>query len=176
MQIQESIAVTNTDTVFSIRFQCDILVDFLHFPQLRSNLTISRHNPVTTEIIVVRAITEAASKIIMIGRLSGHINALIHPIPDASSDHTFRMVFDIIPVFFQITNGVAHRMSIFTKEIRLVTGLLVLFDHTFNRRIHTGIHIGHIVHSFIMDITVVYRFGCLIGSLKVTTTTGLIAH
>ena len=176
MQIQESIAVTNADTVFSIRFQCDILVDFLHFPQLRSNLTISRHNPVTTEIIVVRAITEAASKIIMIGRLSGHINALIHPIPDASSDHTFRMMLNIIPVFFQITDGVSHRMSIFTKDIRLVTGLLVLFDHTFNRRIHTGIHIGHIVHSFIMDITVVYRFGRLIGSLKITTTTGLIAH
>ena len=79
-------------------------------------------------------------------------------------------------VFFQITDGVAHRMSIFTKEIRLVTGLLVLFDHTFNRRIHTGIHIGHIVHSFIMDITVVYPFGSLIFTLKYTNTTALIAQ
>ena len=49
-------------------------------------------------------------------------------------------------------------MGVLAKEIRFGRSILVPLNHTIHRRVHLGVHIGHLVLAFIMDGTAVQGF------------------
>ena len=83
------------------------------------------------------------------------MDTLVNPVPDAGSDHPFGLVLNIVPIFREISDGITHRMGIFTKDVRLIAAILVLSLHLAQRGIHPRVHVRDAVHSLIMDRTVV---------------------
>ena len=83
------------------------------------------------------------------------MDTLVNPVPDAGSDHPFGLVLNIVPIFRKITDGITHRVGIFTKDVRLIAAILVLSLHLAQRGIHPRVHVRDAVHALIMDRTVV---------------------
>ena len=85
------------------------------------------------------------------------IDRLIHPVPDTTTDSTVR-VLHVIPIFLEVTDSITHRMSILTKEHRLVKIVGILF-HPIHIRIHLRIQVaGHM------------------STIRITRTCSLIMH
>ena len=86
------------------------------------------------------------------------------------------MVFDIIPIFVEIADRIPHRVCIFAKEERFFAFFLVLLLHRLDGRIHTGIHIGDPVLTFVVDRTWIELACFFIYGVEVFAVTGFVTH
>ncbi len=82
------------------------------------------------------------------------IYALVYPVPDTSADGAVGG-FDVVPVFFEIADGIAHGVGVFADKVRAgVRHAVLVFKHT-----HAGVHagsqigIGPVFLPFVVDHT-----------------------
>ena len=74
--------------------------------------------------------------------------ALIGPVPDTCADNRFA-ILDHVPVFFQVSDAVAHGMGVLAQEKGLARAFGAAIQQ-FGRRIHHAFDIGHRVHALVM--------------------------
>ena len=92
--------------------------------------------------------------------LLGVVDALIHPVPNATADAESRF-FDDVPVFAEVTHTVAHGVVIFAHEEGLVACVVVGKSlHVVQVRVHFGVEVRDAV-----EVT-----ACIGGSLVVNGT------
>ena len=112
--------------------------------QLRSLGPVRKHYSVAAEIALMRArkiITGAVPALVIAClQLGRFINGLVNPVPDAAAYDTGRIA-DRLPVKVQIADCIAHCVSVFADEHRLVKTVGVLI-HPLHVRIHLGIEIA----------------------------------
>ena len=152
------------------------MVHFFHFDQFRSYLAVGSYDTVTAEIKIVRFVAEATAEVVTVRQFAIFVDTLVHPVPDTTAYHAAGMVFDIIPIFIEVTDRITHCMRIFAKEERFVALLLVLLLHRLDGRIHSGIHVGDPVFAFIMDRTRIEFAGFLVYGVEVFAVTGFVTH
>ena len=154
------------------------MINLLDFEQLRCNVTVGSNDAVAAEVIVVGIVAKSAAIIHVGGRLSPFAHALIHPVPDATAYHALALELDVVPIFLQVSDGVAHGVSIFAKEegTTLQVSLLVEPDHVGQVGVHATVHIRYFIHAFIVDETVVKLLNGLLRSDEVAATTTLVTH
>ena len=76
---------------------------------------------------------------------------LVNPVPNEAAEHIVRAA-DSIPILFQVTDRIAHRMGIFAHDIRHLAFASISLYCT-DRRIHIAAHIGStvLVQTFRMN-------------------------
>ena len=110
------------------------------------------------------------------------VDGLVHPIPDAATNAGVR-VFDDVPVFVQIADGVAHGMGVFTNKHRFVQSAGILVHPG-----HAGVHLGVEVResaaavgaggtcALVVYGAVVERFGHVVAIAEVLAVASLVAQ
>ena len=107
----------------------------------------------------------------------GIVNALVYPVPDASTN-TYSRLFEFVPVFAEITHAVTHGVVVFAHEIRLTrsvgaasVGSLRYFPHV---RIHLTVEVGDtsivttsVGGAFVVDGACIERAHCVVRSDEV---------
>ena len=178
IQIQEVIAVFQLHLagLEVYRFEFDVLVYFLHFDQFGSHLAVGSYDTVTAEIEIVRFVAETTAEVVTVRQFAIFVDTLVHPVPDTTAYHTVGMVFDIIPIFVEVADRIPHRVCIFAKEERFFALFLILLLHRLDGRIHTGIHIGDPVLTFVVDRTRIELACFFIYGVEVLAVSGLITH
>ena len=153
-----------------------ILIHLLHLEQFGRDAAVGGDYTISAEVGIVRHIAETAAVVEIFLGFAVFVEALVHPIPDAAAYHAFALIFDVIPIFFEVADGITHGVSIFAEDIWLLCTVLVHFHHRFDRGIHVRIDVGHLVLTFVMNGTRVEGSHCLIFSLDVATTARLVAE
>ncbi|EJX07062.1 hypothetical protein EVA_04828 [gut metagenome] len=164
--------------------ELDKLVGSLDFLQFAALVTSGRNDTVGAEVTLVRAriVITCMQTVEALLHFLWVIDGLVNPVPDTTTDAGIG-IFDDVPVFAQVTDGVTHGVSIFADEHRLVQVARVLVHPS-----HTWIHLGVEVReasatigtiatcSFIMDRTAVEAFGCRIAVTEILTVAGFITQ
>ena len=174
----EAIAIADAQFPFTVQLEVNVLIDLLHFDELRRDVPVGRDDAVATEIIVVRIVAKATA-IVHIGLgFSPFAKALVHPIPDASAYHALAFELNVVPIFLKITDGIAHGVCIFAEEegASLQIGLLIKPNHVVEAGIHTAVHVGNLVHSFVMDEAIVQFLYGLFARDEVLAAATFVAH
>ena len=147
-KVAEDVAVLNINIIGVLCgiavLQCKPypLVCSLHLAEFGALLAGGGNDAVGAEVAlvgtgIVVARVEAVDVLLHFGRVE---YGLVHPVPYAAADAAVR-VFDDVPVFVEVSDGVTHGMGIFADEHRLVEvrGVPV---HPFHVGIHFGVEVG----------------------------------
>ena len=141
----------------------------LHQAGVRTAIRIDQ--TIHAEIAVVRILAMvAAVQILLPAILSlARIDRVITPFPDECAAHHF-VGLDEPPVVLQISRTVAHSMSIFTHEIRLIRFTVYILLKGFQRGIHVAVEIdvGEIILALAAAIlrAFIVRQSCRIKMLR----------
>ncbi len=120
------------------------LDNFLVLFESRMWLSIRPKQAIDAKVAIVRLVTKIAA----VGKpflpcVRKAPDSLVHPVPDKAALQT-RVLFDNIPIFFQVAGTVAHRVGILAHHDR--TPLTRLLGHR-DDALHTGIHRAEHVHD-----------------------------
>ena len=82
----------------------------------------------------------------------GDCPGLIDPVPDEAAHHV-RSAADLIPVFFQCADGIAHCVIVFTHDIRDLSVAAVNTRESAGARVHVAVHVNAhgVALSFAVD-------------------------
>ena len=174
----ECVAVADAQLAVGHLLEIHILIHLLHLLQLGCHLTLRGDDAVAAEVLVVGEVAESAAIIEVVGRLAPLAQALIYPVPDAAAYHALALKLDIVPILLQVADGVAHSVGIFAQEIgaALLAGVSILAVHRGHAGIHTAVHIGHLIHSFIMYQSAVQLLDGLLACHEVVAASALVTH
>ena len=177
-QRREAVAVANAYLAFVVQLEVNILVHLLDLEQLGCDVAVGCDDAVAAEVLVVGIVAEAAAVVHVLGRLAPFAETLIHPVPDAAAYHALAFELDVVPIFLQVADGVAHCVSIFAEVERttLQVSLLVETYHVVYPGVHAAVHIRYFVHAFIVDEAVVEFLNGLLRSDKVIAAAAFVAH
>ena len=87
--------------------ELDILIDLLCLRELRRGPPVRSHKSVAAEVPVVRSVPEIPSIIEFVVRPADLVDALVHPVPDAGSDHSLG-IFNVFPIFGKVPGSISH--------------------------------------------------------------------
>ena len=129
-RIGEMVPIDDADRTIILALELQRLIHILHLVIVRMRLAIWCNQTVDTERPVIRLVTEipAVEEWIIIHfpfSIIHWIKSLIYPVPDGGTNDA-TVGIDHIPVFFQITTGITHRMGIFAHHKGLVADFLGL--------------------------------------------------
>ena len=85
------------------------------------------------------------------------------------------MIFDVIPVFFEVAYGITHGVGVFAEHIGLLSTVLVHLHHRFDRGIHVRVDVGYFVLTFVVDRTRVEGAHCIIFGLDIASAARFVA-
>ena len=147
LQVLESIRIAQSNLrcifcfVNAIKCKLHKLMCSFHFLKFSSFLTQTIYHTIAAEVALVRTrIVISRSKTIdAFLHESWVVDGLIYPVPNATTDGCIR-TFHHIPIFAQVTNGIAHGVSIFTEEHGFVKVRCVLV-HPVHARIHFRVEV-----------------------------------
>ena len=178
VQIGEAVAVVQRQRIVTLALDGHVLVHLFHLFQLGRHLAIARHNAVAAEVGIVGMVVEAASVVQVVVVFAIFAQALVHPVPDASANHPLAFKFNVVPVFLQVADGVAHGMGIFAQEEGsvLLALVLVLLYHTGHTGVHAAVHVGGSVHALIVYHAAVQCSNGLAPLNEVVTASAFVAH
>ena len=166
------------------------MVNLLHLRQFRAPTAVGTDDAVVDEVALVwrlRPVVACAEFVETVGfivaRLDvvGRIDGLVHPVPNATADAVAAR-FDDVPIFLEIAHCVAHRVGIFTHEIRLLRPVVVgRVGGLLERGIHLAPDVGGVALSgigaaFIVDGAWVEVARGLVGGHEVRTVVALVAQ
>ena len=130
----ESISVAKTyahNSALQINVgKCELheLVCPFHFSQLGTLVSGGGDDAVAAEVALVRSgvVISGVEAVNSLLDFSGVVYGLVHPVPNAAADASIG-IFDNLPVFAQIADGVTHGVGIFADKHGLVqiAGVLV---------------------------------------------------
>ena len=96
-----------------------VAIDGLHLVVFRCQGAVAHHDAVHAESMQVGLVTEVSAVEHFLHRLASclflHDDSLVHPVPDEAAEHP-RMAVDFIPILFEVAEGIAHTMGIFTGQ------------------------------------------------------------
>jgi len=100
------------------------LVHRLDFSVFSTDGTVGKDHSVQTERTRIGLITKIPAIGVVRATIGGcPLDALVHPIPDETAQHA-RMGVHILPVFLEVTQGIAHGMGVFAGHHRsMVVGI-----------------------------------------------------
>ena len=120
-----------------------VLVHLLDDVEFGSPLAFGSDHAVVDKVTLVRSgVVVAGGQLLdALFELLGVVDALIHPVPNATADAESRF-FDDVPVFAEVTHTVAHGVVIFAHEERLVACVVVGKSlHVVQVRVHFGVEV-----------------------------------
>lgn len=91
---------------------------------------------VIIKIIVVGMIIEVVFEIIMVWCFFGFIDVLIYLVLDIIFDYVFRLIGNIVLIFFQVIDSIFYGMCIFIQKERFIVWFVVLSYYIFDRWIY----------------------------------------
>ena len=175
---REAVAVADAELALLRQLEVDVLIHLLDLEELWRDVTVGGDDAVATEVVVVGIVAEAAAVVHVCRRLTPFAQALVHPVPDAATYHAFALELNVVPVFLQVANGVAHGVGVFAEEERALLQVLVLVesDHVGQVGVHAAVHVCHFVHAFIVYEAVVELLDGLLACDEVLAAAAFVAH
>ena len=169
------------------RRELDVLINALHLREFGRPSAVSGNQTIVDEVALVGTGIVRACAILEIAVLGERavldilcgVDGLVHEVPDATAD-AVGASFDVVPIFLEIADGIAHGVSIFADEIGLAAVVIGGSGLDFS---HRGVHFRAEVRgccssaggSFVMDDARVECAHCIVGCIEILATTGLVA-
>ena len=176
-EIKGYVAVVQSHAL-AVGSECEahILIHFLHFEQFWCDATVGGDYTVGAEVGIVRHVAEAAAVVEIFLGFAVFVEALVYPVPYAAAYHALAVIFDVVPIFFEVAYGVTHGVSILAEHIWLLSAVLVHLHHRFDRGIHVRVDVGYFVLTFVVDGSRVEGAHCLIFGFDVASAARLVAE
>lgn len=160
----------------------DVLIDLLHFLEMRMRCTVGRYQTVAAEVAeagdILRTVVAAVAPV-PVSVLVNLTERLVHPVPDASALQDGFFLYQV-PVFLHAAAAVAHGMEILTHNVgaRGVRPLCIGL-HVAQRTVHRTVY----VRIEILFSTFILHRPCrvrplqpAVGVFEVRTVAGLVAQ
>ena len=140
-KIDEGVVVANDQALVVlavVETEGHVLVYLLDDVEFGSPLAFGSDHTVVDEVTLVRTgiVIAGGQMLDALFEFLGIVDALIHPVPNATADTEFRFLDDV-PVLAEITHAVAHGVVVFAHEEGLAGGVVVgMLLHV----AHIGVH------------------------------------
>ena len=137
----------------AVEFESHRGIYLLHLKILGSRFAVGRYDALYAECLQVRNIAEVAAVCHhQLAVAAAFEDSFVRPFPDEAAEHALMAVY-LVPIVFEVSQGISHGMGILTGEDRtVVVGLSGNTEQSFPTGIFRTFHVV-VLHSRIEILT-----------------------